>query len=325
MTHEALAVAAICVNDRINDPSPWILGQIIDRGIAGAVVLHTCQRSEVYVAPGDVDACVGTLVCNRGVVSPLTIHLGMEAARHLMRVACGLESTVLGEHEILGQVRLAYRQALEDRRCLGFLDKVVQRSLKAAKRARTETKISKGAMSLVAAIRAVLAAKDGNVQSLAVVGAGYIGQKVCRMFAATRRPPSIHIVNRTYERARALAEEIIAQPHHWEEALNVIRRSDAAIIALGGGMINLDSAGYGRCRIIVDVSEPRCMSSVNEPADTVIVIPLSEVEEWMRRTSFSRVSEIPRVETIIEEELEELVEWSVRQTLYTKAAAVHVW
>ena len=213
-----------------------------DTGVAEAVLLATCNRTELYVAasdPGAADTVMrrvfGRLAGNRDALVPAHAfaHSGEQAGRHLLRVAAGLDSMILGEHQILGQVREAQSRAQEAETLGPLTHRLWSTALHAGKRARAETDIGMGAVSVAQAAVCLAERAVGELRGrrVLVIGAG----DTCRLAArhmADRRPSQLWVANRTIARAAAVAE------------------------AFGGDAISLDQLGdvpsHGRCRRVGD-------------------------------------------------------------------------
>lgn len=189
---------------------PHFLGSLrAEAGAAECVVLSTCNRVEVYAAGGDAGACALLLERQAGVAADLYRHEGAEAARHLIRVAAGLDSMVLGETEILGQVKEAYAAARSAGTTGPVLNRLFQQSFRAAKEVRTSTGITRGAVSVGAAAAHLAARTLGTLDGRRVLllGAGEAGTLVARSLR-TRGANDLVVANRTASKAAQLAAEL---------------------------------------------------------------------------------------------------------------------
>ena len=187
--------------------SEEVLEQLGDTpGVEESFVIQTCNRAEFYISAGSVKQ--GRRILNE-IESDLPVERditrkisGTEAARHLMNLACGLESMVIGEDEILGQMREAYHEA-RDRECLdGTLDKVLMKSIHLGEKVRSETKINEGNASMGSAAVEKAREEVGDLDEARtlVVGTGDMGENVVRSLLS-RNSPDITVANRTYGRA----------------------------------------------------------------------------------------------------------------------------
>src|SRR6266404_2997057 len=216
---------------------PATLQSLRDSGIASeAVILSTCNRVELYAVTSmetrqAFPALREFLVKSQDYRDPLTDELYSLAEpyslEHLFKVACGLDSMVLGETEILGQLKRAYELALQHNHTGGVLNKAFQRAFNVAKQIRTETNIQRGSIS-VSSVAVELAEKifssldDHHVM---VIGAGDTSEKAARALLS-RGARSIIVSNRSHERAVALASELGGRAVHFEDWSGEFERVD---------------------------------------------------------------------------------------------------
>lgn len=283
-----------------------------------AVVLSTCNRTEVYwcgARDADVDLVRAAWARLGGRAlhfhSDSAVHLrGEKVVRHLFRVAAGLESQLIGEAEVLGQVREALGQAPDTSGPL--LSSLFRAALRAGGRARAETEIGVGALSIAsAAIRLLVFDHPHMVHGLVlVVGAGAVGRAAARHLAAEGINRLV-LVNRTPEHASLVAGELGAKVAPLEELSTWLREADAAIVATHAPspLIKVDHARAavqsrsGRPLVLFDLSLPRAVDSTVGKVDGVVVHDLSTLSELVGENHARREQEIPRVEAILEREL----------------------
>ena len=215
------------------------------------IVVHTCHRVELYVARGGGDAP------RLPEPPPGTRRLeGIDAARHLVAVACGLDSTVLGENQVLHQVRETLKQRRTEHPLDPALDRLFQISLHAGRRARSWLSGTKQSLADVALERIAQRVGEPEGRPLLIVGAGAMGRLAA--FAAARRGAEVIVTSRTGARAAALAREVggRAVPFEGDE---VVPQVDGALVALcGTWRVGEKDAGRlaERGTIVVDMSSP---------------------------------------------------------------------
>lgn len=292
-----------------------------------SVVIATCHRAEVYwrsrssADNAEVErAFVRLARVDEGWLQDSARRLqGERAFRHLFRVACGLESVVLGEAEILGQIR----SALEA--CDGagsWLRAVFHAAMKAGRYARVETSIGAGGLSVASVAVQWLQQRLHLTESrILVVGAGETGQKVARHVRSIGATELV-IANRTRSRAEALANALQARAVGLDGLREEIHRVDALVCAVKGGqtVVSMDvlrqraHAQPGRPLLVVDLGMPGGV----EPGDTpgVIRMDLSEVEGLTQTHRLSRAAETPKVEALIEREMKYLRVWARRRAVH---------
>ncbi|PSP84726.1 glutamyl-tRNA reductase [Halobacteriales archaeon QS_1_68_17] len=287
--------------------------RLVDRpAVAEAVVLQTCNRTEAYVVTDDPDtgrAVLGSFFAD--VPEEVLVEMGHEASlRHLLRVAAGLESLVLGEDQILGQVRTAY----EDARSVGGVGPVLEEGLTKAlhvgERARTETAINEGIVSLGSAA-VELADREGDIAGATalVVGAGEMGSlaagaladAVDRLLVANRTVPHAeHVVETTAVEGSAVALDALPA---------AVERADVVISATGSPDPVLGTealAGAGET-LIVDIAHPRDVSPAAEELPNVTVYDLDALESITDESRHQRAAAAERVEAMIDREFERLL------------------
>jgi glutamyl-tRNA reductase len=280
--------------------------------VSEAFVLQTCNRAEAYVVAAEETGGRETLADHFAAVDDDAIReLGHEASlRHLMRVACGLESLVLGEDQIIGQVREAY----EDARATGgigpTLDDAVLKALHVGERARDETAINEGAVSLGSAAARLARREHGLRGATAlVVGAGEIATLAARALADGAE--RVIVANRTLPHAEHVVDELDvdgtavgldAVPVAADEADVVITATGSDEYVLDRDV--LDSAGE---TFLVDLARPRDVDPVVERSDHVDVRDLDALESVTEANRRRRREAAERVEPMIETEFDRLL------------------
>lgn len=290
------------------------------------VVLTTCNRLELYWhARHDDDSAVvlrhfTAAVGARALAPAVTgaVLSGEAAARHLFRVCAGLESLVLGEAEILGQVRAA----LESCPHAGpFLTGVIQAALRTGRMARAETAIGVGALSVASAavqwLGRTLRLSDARV---VVVGAGDTGKKAARHLRAlgTRR---LVVVNRTEAHATALAALVGGEATGLAALDDELVHADAVICAVGASTPVLRAEALrraaarrdGRPLVVIDLSVPAAVEPCVVPG--VTCVDLSHLDAQVAHERRRRASEVPRAEAVVTRELGHLQQWAHRHAL----------
>lgn len=282
------------------------------------LVVSTCNRTEFYLVSGDGPAAVDGLLATLRRVRPEApvlrddtprYHLaGEEAARHLLRVACGADSQVLGDVQVLGQVRDAGVVA-DDAGTLGpRLRRLLGHAVRAGKRAHEETAIGRGAASLGSALAGILAGR--SAERILILGAGAVARDIGRHLAK-RGLGSLWFVTRTPARATELAEECRGEAHAWSALGTLLQDADVVIAATSTlvlGREALDAAAAARPErplLVVDAGVPRNV----EPGSRVPVIDLDAIRERQAEVLAARVAALPAVEAIVAGESERFMRW----------------
>jgi glutamyl-tRNA reductase len=324
--------APLAVRERVALDAPRVralLGAVRAEGWADeALVLSTCNRTEVYVAsPAEGAAAPLALAALRRAAPEAPpeeegVYLtrqGDVAAEHLMRVAAGLESAVLGETEIQGQVREAHRLAREAKALGPFLDRLASGALRAGRRARAETGLSAGAVShgqaaLEVARRIFGGAKEPRVL---VVGAGVMATQAAGCLASLPGA-RFTVANRTREAAEALAGALpSARATGLDEVAAALAEAHVAVFAGGEGALSraaLEAAAKERRDplLVLDLGVPRCVDPTVADVAGVFLYDLEAVEALLARSLEGRRLAVPAAEALVAEEIEDFRAWERR-------------
>jgi glutamyl-tRNA reductase len=283
-------------------------------------VLSTCNRTEVYAVAERFHgayADIRDFLCDVGGLSPddLHPHLYAEhddaAVRHLFEVAAGLDSVVVGENEILGQLRQAWEVAQREGGARTALNLLFRHAIGVGKRARTETSIARGTASISHAAVEMAIEHHGSIQGrrVAVLGAGAMGEGIAVALHAAGIGDVV-VVNRTPERGRALAERIDGQAWGFELLGEALATADVVLTSTGSGtplvtpevMAPIDRSS--RPLLVVDIAVPRDVAPGVADLDGVSVLDLDDLSAWADRGREQRLAEVERVLSIVDEEVE---------------------
>lgn len=293
-----------------------------------AFVLQTCNRAEAYVVSETAASAREALSTYVDGVDPEVVReLDHEGSfRHLMSVACGLESLVLGEDQIIGQLRDAYEDARGAGAIGPTLDDAILKAIHVGERARTETAINEGALSLGSAAVRFAADEHGLGDATAlVVGAGEIATLAAK---ALDEPASrVVIANRTLPNAESLAEQLESETSVVGlDALPVAAdESDVVVSATGSHehVIDADDLETVGETCIVDIAQPRDVAPEASSLDDVSVYDLDAIETMTDETKTKRREAAEVVETMIDEELERLLSQYKRKRADQVVAAMY--
>ena len=294
---------------------------------AESVVLSTCNRSEVYVAAPDVSRAHDELVSFLSdfhqvpaqVFVPHVFALeDVDAVRHLFRVAAGLDSLVVGEPQILGQVKEAYATASERHASGPLLNKLFHTSFGVGKRVRTETGVGEGAVSVSYAAVQLARKIFGKLagRRVLVIGAGEMGKLTAQHLRA-HGVGEIVITSRTHARAAELAAAIDGIAAPWTELMNVLAPADIVITATGSqtpvlGRAQIESVMGRRRRdplFIIDIAIPRDVDPAAGEIEHVFLYNVDDLQTIVRENLSRRSSEIDRAEAIVNEEVGRFMAW----------------
>lgn len=299
----------------------------LEESAGPGVILSTCNRTEVYSVAPDArthrDRLLQFFMRYRSVdkeeLSPcLYTYQHEEAVRHLLRVVSGLDSMIVGESQVLGQVRDAYGMAVSHGHVDGVLSKLFHHALRVGKRARSETGIGRNALSISHAAVKLASESVGDLRRsrVMVVGAGEAGKLVAQALGK-RGAGKIIVVNRTLERARELAGQLGAEaaPMSSLQALlrsvnMVVSSTDAQGVVLSLDVMKRAMATRNGTRILViDIAVPRDVDPRVADLDNVSLYDLDDLRSVSEADHAARQSEVARVEEMIDWETAQFMGW----------------
>lgn len=312
---------------------PKILERLSHRGMVEAIVLSTCNRTEFYVSGPDVERTAALLVSE--VISYFHVDEAWlkrfiyvfgedDAYRHLFRVASGLDSMVIGEPEILGQLKEAYRIAGETGSLNSFFERAFSRAFQTAKRVRTETRIGYNPVS-ISSMAVEMAKKifgDLAQKKILVVGAGEMCEVALKHFRKEGLSDVI-ITNRTYQKARQLAEEVIGTAYPFEELPNLFLQTDLILSSTGADKPFITRALIGaamkkrknRPLFLIDIAVPRDVEPEVNDLENVYVYDIDDLKGLSQAHLSNRLEEADRAQAVIEEEMLKFAAWKRQQDI----------
>lgn len=309
-------------------------------GVTEAVLLSTCNRTEIYFRGESSDAVVCWLTDipaarNMNLGAHLYAYQDLDAARHAFRVASGLDSMVLGEPQVLGQVKHAVRIATETGTLGLHLDRLFQQTFSVAKEVRSKTAIGEQSISMAAAALQLANRLFGDLSdvNLLLIGVGEMIELSATHFAS-QFPRRIVVANRTLERGQALAERFSASaitlkelPLHFHEFDAIVTSTASTLPIIGKGMVERAlKARRHKPIFIVDLAVPRDVEPEVAQLDDVFLYTLDSLSGIVQEGVSMRESAVADAEKIIERRVTEFQGWlqmrdsvPVIQTLRGKA------
>ena len=293
-----------------------------------AVVISTCNRSELYGVPGDLAASATEAMeeyfTSFHQIPRSELHgrlyrwSGPEAVRHLYRVAAGLDSMLLGEAEILGQLRSAYNQALDHGATGPILNRMFQGALEVGKRVRSETEVGARPMSVALAGVKLAERVFGNLKghSALILGAGAVAEQVVEHMRA-RGIGNLRVVNRSFDRAAELAQRVGGEAVAWDSLETELGLPDILVtsVTANGPILTRSileralAARSGRSMFVVDLAVPRNVAEDAAGLYNLYLYNIDDLGEIVAQNKKARESEIPRVEAIISEHIDKFEAW----------------
>jgi glutamyl-tRNA reductase len=304
-------------------------GELRQRGILEeSLVLSTCNRSEVYgVSPessrDSLDG-VSSYLSEFHSLRPgalngaLYHHYDRDAVQHLFRVAAGLDSMLLGEAEILGQVREAYRFAHEQGATGPVLNRLFQGALEIGKRVRSETELGTRPVSVAAAGVKLAERIFGKLseRTALVLGAGTISEQVVSALR-DRSIAHLFVTNRSTEKAQSLAQQFGGKVIEWGNWHSALLKPDVLIASVAAEEPVLQrtvleaamAARNNRALFVMDLGLPRNVEASASTLYNLYVYNLDDLAEIVEQNRHARESEIPRAEAIVEEQVSKFLSW----------------
>lgn len=288
-------------------------------GISELFVVSTCNRTEIYALAANADALVN-LLCNETsgkadlFRSLFYIKQGTEAIQHLFSVAAGLDSQILGDYEIVGQLKQAVKFAREHHRIGSFTERLFNTVLQSSKRIKTETALSGGTISVSFAAIQFLKEQlkeDTSDKKILLLGTGKIGRNTCKNLVDYLGTNQITLINRTEEKATALALELGLLTTSYAYLQQELDAADVVIVATHAEKPIIAAqhlAGTTR-KILIDLSIPNNIDPSAGELPHITLVNVDGLSKINDNTLQNRLAEVPRAEAIIAEHIHEFRVW----------------
>lgn len=312
---------------------PVLRGLTEDELIKEGMILSTCNRIEIYFVPGDElddPERVMSYLCDEqetdfeSIRDSLFVHEGLSAVEHCYRVAGSLDSMVVGETQILGQVKSAYRQAREGGFCDKFLHELFQNAFHIAKKIRTQTNISRLPSSVGSAAVALARQIFGDLEQkdVLVIGGGKMG-RLCLEHLREEGVDSVHVTNRTRSKADELADKFNGEAHSFERIPETLREVDIVISSTGSTDPIIDAQQLRTVReqrgskplFIIDIAVPRDIGDGVRDLENIYLYNIDDLEGVVDRNMDYREQEMDRAEEFIRDGVEQFGEWLKTQDM----------
>jgi len=281
-------------------------------------VISTCNRTEIYGTTDSVNKLM-QLLCTQtegdlhGFEQIAYIKKGEEAVRHLFDVVSGLDSQILGDYEIVGQVKKSVKIARQAGMLGAYTDRVTNLAFQCSKKIKTSTCLSGGTISVSFAAIQYLKEnlKTAGNQNILLIGTGKFGRITCKNLVDYLNTKNITLLNRSMYKAEALAQELGLKVAPMEELPNLLKTADAVLVATNAKkpIILKEHLNNGREMIVIDLSIPfNVEESVKELSD-VNLINVDDLSRIKDETLEKRNAEVPKAKAIIDTHIQEFFEW----------------
>jgi glutamyl-tRNA reductase len=288
----------------------------LENGADECVILQTCNRVEVFAAAKSPDEArllkmwAATAGLHEKDLASVEVSMGKDAVMHLLKLASGLDSLVVGEDQILGQVRRAFEFSRSNRYASSNLAVIFDRALKVGGRVRNSTGINKGNVS-IASIAVNLADEyfdDLKAKKVMLIGSGEAASLVAKVLK--RRGVDFMVTSRTYERARSFSETVAGKPVPFDVALGMFHDVDLIFVAskapyflITHDRMEASMKGRRQPTMIFDLSNPRTVDEKVATIHGVKLINMDQIAELVEKNMRSRMKEVHSAEKIIDGEM----------------------
>jgi glutamyl-tRNA reductase len=296
-----------------------LLEQAKNEGIESLIVTSTCNRTEIYGYAEHPFQLI-KLICenSQGSVESFQkvgfVYKNQEAISHMFRVGTGLDSQILGDFEIIAQIRNSFSQSKSLGLANAFMERLVNAVIQASKKIKTDTEISSGATSVsFAAVRYIINnVQDIGNKNILLFGTGKIGRNTCENLVKHTKNEHITLINRTKEKAEKLAGKLNLIVKDYSELHLELQKADVVVVATGAQNPTIDKAilNLKKPMLILDLSIPKNVHEDVEEIEGVTLIHMDYLSQLTDETLENRKKHIPAAEAIIEEIKEEFITWT---------------
>lgn len=287
-------------------------------GLNEVFVLSTCNRTEIYGLSATPEELID-LLCSKtsgnkkDFLENCYIKNGWSAVEHLFNVGAGLDSQILGDYEIVAQLKLAAKFSKLKGTMGSFLERLVNTALQASKEIKNKTELSVGTVSVAYAAVQYIKEKLENAsdKNILLIGTGKIGRNTCRNLVDYLNTKHITLVNRTEDSAKALAKELGIKHSSANNLKKLATKSDVIIVATNAPspiLFKQDMHGCGE-KILIDLSIPNNIDSAVKELPGISLVNVDDLSQLNDVTLQKRLAEVPKAKQIIVKHIHEFVDW----------------
>lgn len=296
-----------------------LLHQAKEEGLESLVVTSTCNRTEIYGFAQHPFQLIKLLCENsQGTVEDFQkvafVYKNHEAISHMFRVGTGLDSQILGDFEIISQLKNAFVQSKKHHLANAFLERLVNAVIQASKKIKTETEISSGATSVsFAAVQYIFKNVEAiSSKNILLFGTGKIGRNTCENLVKHTKHEQITLINRTKDKAEKIAKKLNVIVKDYSDLQLELQKADVVVVATGAQNPTIDKAilNLKKPLLILDLSIPKNVHENVKDLEQVSLVHMDQLAEMTDETLENRKKHIPAAEAIIEEIKEEFIAWT---------------
>ncbi|HSD13258.1 MAG TPA: glutamyl-tRNA reductase [Flavobacterium sp.] len=296
-----------------------LLLQAQKEGIESLIVTSTCNRTEIYGFAQHPFQLI-KLMCenSQGTIEDFQkvayVHKNTEAIGHMFRVGTGLDSQILGDFEIISQIKNSFVESKNHNLVNNYLERLCNAVIQASKRIKTETEISSGATSVsFAAVRYIFNnVEDISNKNILLFGTGKIGRNTCENLVKHTKHEQITLINRTKDKAEKLARKLNVIVKDYANLEAEIQKADVLVVATGAQNPTIDKAilNLKKPLLILDLSVPKNVNENVQELENVTLIHMDHLSQMTDETLENRRKHVPAAEAIIEEIKDEFIGWT---------------
>lgn len=296
-----------------------LLNQAKAEGIDSLIVTSTCNRTEIYGFAQHPFQLIKLLCENsQGTVEDFQkvafVYKNSEAINHMFRVGTGLDSQILGDFEIISQLKNAFVISKEFNLANAFLERLVNAVIQASRKIKNETEISSGATSVsFASVQYIFKnVEDIASKNILLFGTGKIGRNTCENLVKHTKHEQITLINRTKEKAEKLAKKLDVIVKDYADLQIELQKADVVVVATGAQNPTVDKAilNLKKPLLILDLSIPKNVNENVKDIEGVTLVHMDELSQITDETLENRKKHIPAAEAIIEEIKDEFMAWT---------------
>ncbi|WP_330442463.1 glutamyl-tRNA reductase [Flavobacterium sp. C4GT6] len=301
-----------------NEAKTDVLEQAKNEGVSSLVVISTCNRTEIYGFAQHPFQLIKLLCDNsQGSVEEFQqvafVFKGKEAINHIFRVGTGLDSQILGDFEIISQLKSGFVESKSKGLANAFMERLVNSVIQASKKIKNETELSSGATSVsFASVQYIMNnVQDVSNKNILLFGTGKIGRNTCENLVKHTKNEHIVLINRTKEKAEKVAGKFNLVVKDYDVLPLEVPKADVLVVATGAPVptIDKDILVLNKPLLILDLSIPKNVHDNVRELDNVTVVHLDDLSKITDDTLEKRKRHIPAAELIIEEIKDEFISW----------------
>ena len=298
-----------------------------DQNVDSLVFLNTCNRSEVYGYGdfGKAESAFRGLLPTGFDSEKIITKSGTTAVQHLFKVASGLDSQLLGDLEILGQFKKAFKKSKEENQLSGYMERLANTCIQSAKEIRSNTQLTSGTTSLsYAAVQLLVENRISTKEKILVIGLGKFGKSIAKNLKVYFPKNDLTITNRTLQKAEEIAKEIDCNILPFDHLVNNINEFDVIISAIDTSTFKLDNTliDASSKKVLIDLSVPSFFDKELKKEAKINLYTVDDAAQIVNSSLESRKASIPLAENIMLKHVHEFIEWS---KIYEKSGSIKQW